>query len=202
VLDEDIRAAFEKVVWVSVGQEPDLRELQSSIYYQLQTIEMDAGVKTDREVMTALTSAAKGSRVLLVLDDVWDSKHEKPLNCIDIDNKASRLLVTTRIRGLLKNASEVDVGVLNPAESLKLLILSAELAEEDVEEGTEEHRVASEIVDLCGRLPYVQRRKLETSLSWSYLRRLRFLNAACPHTMYIFTAPDFHICSRGLLHNV
>ena len=43
-----------------------------------------------------------------VLDDVWDPKHEKPLNCIDNDN-ASRLLVTTRIRGLLKNSAELDL---------------------------------------------------------------------------------------------
>ena len=56
----------------------------------------------------AIRSAAKGTNVLLVLDDVWDPKHEKPLNCIDPDN-ASRLLVTTRMRGLLRNCAEVDV---------------------------------------------------------------------------------------------
>ena len=35
VKDPEIRASFEKIVWVSVGQEPDIRELQESIYGQL-----------------------------------------------------------------------------------------------------------------------------------------------------------------------
>ena len=53
----------------------------------------------------------------------------------------------------------------------------------------------------CPRKFIVKNNLKSTSPSWSYLRRLRFLNAACPHSMYIFTAPDFYICSRELLHN-
>ena len=36
--------------------------------------------------------AAKGHKVMLVLDDVWHASHERPLNCLDPDNGASRLL--------------------------------------------------------------------------------------------------------------
>ena len=35
----------------------------------------------------------------------------------------------------------------------KLLLSSADMDEEDVEEGSEDHRIATEIVELCGRLP-------------------------------------------------
>ena len=31
--DEDIRKSFDRIVWVSVGQEPDIRELQDSIHF-------------------------------------------------------------------------------------------------------------------------------------------------------------------------
>ena len=103
-------------------------------------------------VMSALRNATKNSKVLLVLDDIWDPKHEKPLNCINQDNN-SRILVTTRIRGLLKNAAEVDVGVLSQAGALKLLLGSAEMDDEDVEAGSEDHGIATQIVEICGRLP-------------------------------------------------
>ena len=62
--------------------------------------------------------AAKKRKCLLVLDDVWDARHERPLNCIDPET-SSRLLVTTRIRGLLKNSAEVDLGVLTDEEALQ-----------------------------------------------------------------------------------
>ena len=40
--------------------------------------------------------------VVLVLDDLWEAKLETSLNCIDPDDSSSRVLVTTRIRGVLK----------------------------------------------------------------------------------------------------
>jgi hypothetical protein len=59
--------------------------------------------------------------------------------------------VTTRIRGLLKNSAEVDVGILSKEEGLKLLLSSADVM--DVDEASDEYRIAGEIVELCGRLP-------------------------------------------------
>ena len=148
--DESIRGSFEKLVWVTVGQEPDLRELQDSIFFQISGLHFPESVKQDDEAFKAIRDAAKGCKLLLVLDDVWDPKHEKPLNCIDLDNM-SRLLVTTRIRGLLKNTTEVDVGVLGKEEALKLLLAYAEMDAGDLEE--DGHLKAVEIVELCGRLP-------------------------------------------------
>ena len=152
VLDEEIRSSFEKIVWVSVGQEPDIRELQNSIHFQLTESFLPEDKSHETEIMQALRNAAKGLKVLLVLDDVWDPKHEKPLNFIDGDT-ASRLLVTTRIRGLLKNAGEIAVGVLPPEAALTLLIASAEMTRDDIENDSDELRIATDIVELCGRLP-------------------------------------------------
>ena len=150
--NEEIRNSFVKIVWVSVGQEPNIRELQNSMHFQMTKSFLPEDKTHDQEVLQALRDAAKGQVVLLVLDDVWDPKHEKPLNCIDPDN-TSRLLITTRIRGLLKKATEVDVGVLSSAEALKLLLASAEVDEGDMDEAGDELKIATEIVELCGRLP-------------------------------------------------
>ena len=152
VHDDQIRAAFSKIVWVSVGQEPDIRELQEAIHEQLLEKGITDSANTPSLVSTALRNAAKGVKVLLVCDDVWDPKHEKPLNCIDGDN-GSRLLVTTRIQKLLNNSCEVSVGVLSENDALQLLLSSANMEEGSMPEGGDEHRIALEIVELCGRLP-------------------------------------------------
>ena len=117
--DEDIRSSFEKIVWVSIGQEPDIRELQESLYEQIAGSVIPPDAKTPSLVFKALRDASKGCNMLLVLDDAWDAQTEKSLSCIDLDN-SSRLLVTTRIRGLLKNSAEVELGVLPKEEALKL----------------------------------------------------------------------------------
>ena len=82
VQDPEIRASFEKIVWVSVGQEPSIHELQESIHEQLCGSAIPSEATSPTLILTALHDAAKGSSVLLVLDDVWDPLHEKPLYVI------------------------------------------------------------------------------------------------------------------------
>ena len=148
VNDDEVRAAFDYIAWASLGQDPDKRELQSSIHFQITGQELPEAARTDREVMAALQNATKGSKVLLVLDDVWDASHERALNCIDPETD-SRLLVTTRIRGLLNNSAEVELGVLPRDEALELLQGYADIK---LLKGDERQR-AIEIVELSGRLP-------------------------------------------------
>ena len=152
VHDEDVQSAFTKIVWLSVGQEPVIRELQDSCHFQLTDCHLPEESKSETEVLQVLRKAAKGVNMLLVLDDVWESKHEKPFTCLDPDNN-SRLLVTTRIRGLMQNSTEVEMGVLDQPEALKLLLTTADIDIRDVDESSDEYRIATEIVELCGCLP-------------------------------------------------
>ena len=73
VNDQDVRAAFEKLLWVSVGQEPDVRELQASLLLQTNKQKLSADV-ADKDVVSAIKEATKGMKILLVLDDVWEAK--------------------------------------------------------------------------------------------------------------------------------
>jgi hypothetical protein len=84
--------------------------------------------------------------LLVVLDDVWDSSHEASFACIDIDT-ASRQLITTRIKGLLQGAAEVELDLLGLQESVELLAGVACL------DGAEISPACLEIAQLCGRLP-------------------------------------------------
>ena len=76
----------------------------------------------------------------------WSKEHAKCFEVIDTTTP-SKLLVSTRIAGLLKNSSEVKLALMTNEEAIDLLAHGAGL---DFEEVT--HAVA-EVVALCGRLP-------------------------------------------------
>ena len=65
-------------------------------------------------------AAAKG-RMLVVLDDPWRAEQVRYLNPLD-PATASKLLVTTRIRGLVKGAMEVPLELLRIEDSAAMLM--------------------------------------------------------------------------------
>ena len=76
VREDDVRAFFDRLCWVSVGQEPDIASLQQSLHIQLADKSLTEAERADsRLALEALKQAAKAVKVLLVLDDVWDVCH-------------------------------------------------------------------------------------------------------------------------------
>ena len=150
VQHEDFRATFDTIVWLEVGATPNIRKLQESAYFQLTNEEMPAPAKTPELAKQAIRTAARGRTVFQVLDDCWNPEHAKLLTFSD--NPASRLLITTRLRGLLPSAHEVNVDVLSRGEALQLLLSSAK-GGAAFEDGSKEMQIASEVVQLCGSLP-------------------------------------------------
>ena len=59
-------------------------------------------------------------------------------------------MVTTRVNGLVKGGSEVAIGTLSQLDALKLLAATAEVG--DYVENDDQHRMACEVVQLCGSL--------------------------------------------------
>ena len=76
-----------------------------------------------------------------------DSSHEASFACIDDANTTSRQLITTRIKGLLQGAAEVELELLGLQESVELLAGVACLDDAEISP------VCLEIAQLCGRLP-------------------------------------------------
>ena len=146
-----VRCSFDRIAWVSVGQTPDVMELQRTLFAQLTGKPMEATADGTLALqLEALKAACVGKRWLLVLDDVWERKHEKQLNCID-GNSLSKLLVTTRINGLLAGTDEISLNILNPAESVDLLRRTAGL--EDAPDDAEANTALASLARLCGHLP-------------------------------------------------
>jgi hypothetical protein len=153
VHDAAIRGAFDAIGWVSVGQQPSILEMQRVLYHQLvgEPMSVKDGATVATQLLTQLIdlqAACIGKNWLVVLDDVWDKEHEKALNCIDPDS-TSKLLVTTRIRGLIQGCEEVSLNLLSPGESVDLLLRTALV--EDADEAAK--AAALEIAALCGNLP-------------------------------------------------
>ena len=149
VQDEAVRRLFDRIGWVSVGQTPAVMTLQQALYRQLTDEPMDIAKDASIDSQCdALQKVCKGKHLLVVLDDVWDAKHEKALNCIDEKTK-SRLLVTSRIRGLVQGSSEVSLDLMSSDEAVDLVLRTGE-----VEDPTQDDVKAAEVIAIfCDRLP-------------------------------------------------
>ena len=143
--NDDVRRHFEYVVWVTLGQTPDLARMQALIYLQITGQELSSDA-TPEQAKELITVAMRGRDVLLILDDIWQEQHAAALDFVDTST-ASKTLVTTRIRGL-GGAAQVELGMPSQEESVKLLLASAGLS--NLDQAPPE---ATEVVQACGCLP-------------------------------------------------
>ena len=96
---------------------------------------------------------------------------------IDLDT-SSKLMVTTRIRGLIKGGSEVAIGTLSQVDALKLLAATAGVEEYDLpKEGKtqadDQYHMACEVVELCSCLALTVFNQT-TNLKCTWLKSSRF----------------------------
>ena len=78
--------------------------------------------------------------------DMWSREHAEPFDCID-GGRDSKLLVTTRIKGILDQGTEVELALLSVRESVELLSAVAQL------DTNELSPCMIGIAQSCGRLP-------------------------------------------------
>jgi hypothetical protein len=140
-----VRRHFELIVWVTLGQTPDMARMQALIHLQVTGAEMAAD-STPEQAKELITVAMRGRTVLLIIDDLWEEEHSVALDFIDTAT-ASKTLVTTRIRGL-GGVAQVELGVPSEEESIQLLLASAGLAHL-----SSVPPEAAEVVSICGQLP-------------------------------------------------
>ena len=145
IRDPEVGAAFERLLWVSVSQDPDILYLLGRLHYQVKSAKLPDKIEDVMDAVQEVRTAARGLRALLVLDDVWEGRHAELLNVVDAE-VGSACVITTRIRNMADG--EVSCGLLSKEESISLLLTSARL----------DHLVANppaaalEAVECCGRL--------------------------------------------------
>eukprot|EP01043_Picozoa_sp_COSAG02_P005076 COSAG02_NODE_135_length_34565_cov_80.368856_30_plen_1468_part_00 len=143
--DDGVRAHFDAIIWLPLGQTPVISKMQNLCHMQCTGRELATELSSE-ERQQALQQAMAGKRVLLCLDDLWEAEHETKLNFVDA-SAGSKVLISTRIKGLLEGGHQMEVGLPSPADSSRMLLSAAGAEESSQPKGV------PEIVDLCGRLP-------------------------------------------------
>ena len=92
-----------------------------------------------------MQKVAKGKVVLIICDDVWDIEFANAFACVDPEN-SSKMLLTTRIKGLIAKGTEVELELLGLQASVELLANVAQLDTDQVPP------ICLEIAQLCGKL--------------------------------------------------
>jgi hypothetical protein len=106
------------VIWLTLGPTPaDVRDLAGGV---IQAFDRTYQPREPQATVGRLKELLRRKRCLLVLDDVWDPAHARPLIP---DGSGCRVLLTTRDAALARDlgAHIVAVGVLEPDEAFALL---------------------------------------------------------------------------------
>jgi hypothetical protein len=140
------QAAFpDGIIWLPIGREPNLPARQEELYLFL------TGQRENfRDAIQGhgfLSVALEGKTCLVILDDVWDSRHAEAFPALT--NSTTRYLITTRNAEVLQtlNAPAFSLDVLSPDQALSLL---ADWAGQPV---ANLPLIAHEVARECGYLP-------------------------------------------------
>ncbi|OYD94884.1 hypothetical protein CDG76_16060 [Nostoc sp. 'Peltigera membranacea cyanobiont' 210A] len=143
--DEEVRHSFpDGILWVTLGQNPALTLRQLDLAKMLgDSSQMFQDVQQGRVHLSELLA---DKACLLILDDVWQSKHAEAFNAL---GQKCKMLITTRDNKVLQELGAVGylLGLLEDEEARTLLALWAKQEKETLP--VEAHEVVRE----CGKLP-------------------------------------------------
>lgn len=121
--DADIVATFpDGVLWVSLGQNPVLLS-ELAEWGRALGVDSLLKVKNVEEASMKLSSFLRNKRMLLIVDDVWESEHAIPFI---IGGRRCAMLITTRITKVAENLAPTPndiykLDVLSVDKSIELL---------------------------------------------------------------------------------
>jgi NB-ARC domain/APAF-1 helical domain len=144
--DSEMRQAFsDGIYWLTIGQKPNLLELQNQLLRQVSGSKET--LTTEQEAKDALREALECRHVLLVVDDAWTIDHACAFSVTALP---ARLLITTRNNEVLVGlgAEEHRVDVLSPSDALTML--AEWVGEKSPDKLPAE---AAEVAKECGYLP-------------------------------------------------
>jgi hypothetical protein len=131
------------LLWVTLGQNPDLLPC---LYGWVQALgDYDFNPTTIDSASSHLRSLLRDKKMLLVVDDAWQTDHVAPFQ---VGGEGCRVLVTTR-EAQVPDADRIDMDVMSEAESLELLLSKAQVKSLTVEED----RQARKLIAVVGGLP-------------------------------------------------
>ena len=126
--DDEVQQAFpDGVLWVTLGQTPNLQDAVTNVYAQLKDDPAQAFHNTE-EAATELARELDGQRCLLVLDDVWDPSHLDPF--LRRGDSCTRL-ITTRDLDVALRGRPTQVDEMQTAEAAQMLAVDERISFKD-----------------------------------------------------------------------
>jgi WD40 repeat protein len=142
--DLETRRAFpDGIMWIGVGQHPNIVELQRNA---VRALGGDAVFDDPQVGKQALRLALENQALLLILDDVWKLRDVEAFDAI---GARCKLLLTTRDAALIRGVAGTGFEVELPSEkdALALLALAARVPVDSLPP------ITRDVVAECGRLP-------------------------------------------------
>jgi hypothetical protein len=153
-----VREAFEQYIWLNFGQEFNLEQVYQLAYLQAEGQELSQELPADQK-REYLRIALQGRQILLVIDDVWAIEELQQLSVVIDRNTNSKILVSSRIRGITdgdSTAAVVDAQLPSMDDAVRLLLGSAEMATASSSPSAPAVVAppeAMELAKMCNRLP-------------------------------------------------
>ncbi|NKB80289.1 MAG: hypothetical protein GKS05_00295 [Nitrospirales bacterium] len=114
--DDIITAYDDGILWVTLGQRPQIREELTKLYAALTG--QRPGFIDEEDVTIHLAQKLEDLNCLIVIDDVWDLTHLRPFLRI---GKHSARLITTRNFSVAAETKSVNVNEMTNPEAVEML---------------------------------------------------------------------------------
>lgn len=140
---QEIRSHFENVYSVEINQKPDIRVIIITLleyiphyrHLNLENISINNG-------LNKLRTYFRNKKILLLLDDVWDSSIISRLNFI---NNKSKILITTRKNAVLSNSVLYEINYLTDEQASELFY--------KINPTKIEYELINKVIQKSGKLP-------------------------------------------------
>ena len=149
VHQEAVRARFNTICWVPLGQTPDMEAMLALLYLQVSGRAFAQDLP-ELEKQQLVTQALAGKNVLLVLDDGWDSAHTSVLQQHIDSNTPSKILVSSRVKEVVEGGQLFNLE-LPTIEAATTMLLQT--AGHTVAPGSQPPKEAAAVAKFCNRLP-------------------------------------------------
>ena len=114
--DEVVTAFDDGILWVTLGQKPNLQEATAKLFVALTGDR--PGFLDEEDAAFHLANILQDKNCLVVIDDVWDVAHLRPFMR---GGKDCTRLITTRIFEVAAEAHRVEVNQMTTTESVAML---------------------------------------------------------------------------------
>ncbi|KAF7093687.1 hypothetical protein CFC21_096083 [Triticum aestivum] len=158
---EKIKAQFDRVAFVPVGQNPDIKKVFKDLLYELDNEKFSDIHNTTRDenlLIKQISDYLVDKRYLIVIDDIWEEEIWRFINCaLYKNNLRSRVITTTRnvsVSEACLSSSDDMIHKMKPlSDEDSQILFHRRIFQSEVKCPEDLQAVSREILKKCGGVP-------------------------------------------------